>query len=85
MTRVRQIFEQRKSLPNFQASFCGAHNKMYIFDAFGDIYACWEKTGDKKIRIGYINEDSEVVLNEELNQTWRNRTVISNPVCRKCR
>ncbi|BAY29437.1 hypothetical protein NIES2107_12800 [Nostoc carneum NIES-2107] len=86
MDRARQIFEHKENpLPNFKASFCGAHNKMYIFDAFGDIYACWEKTGDKKIRIGYITEDSEVVLNEELNQTWRNRTVISNPVCCKCR
>ena len=86
MARVRQIFEQRKSpLPNLKASFCGAHNTMYILDAFGDIYACWEKTGDQKIRIGYITEESEVILNEELNQTWRNRTVISNPVCRKCR
>ncbi|MEA5566024.1 radical SAM/SPASM domain-containing protein [Anabaena sp. UHCC 0399] len=86
MDRARQIFEQKENpLPNFKASFCGAHNKMYIFDAFGDIYACWEKTGDQKIRIGYINEENEVVLNEELNQTWRNRTVISNPVCRKCR
>ena len=86
MARVRQIFEQRKNpLPNLKASFCGAHNKMYVLDAFGDIYACWEKTGDQKIRIGYITEDSKVILNEELNQTWRNRTVISNPVCRKCR
>ena len=86
MARVRQIFEQKGSpIPNFKASFCGAHNKMYVLDPFGDIYACWEKTGDKKIRIGYITEDSQVVLNEELNQTWRNRTVITNPVCRKCR
>ena len=86
MARVRQIFEQRKSpLPNLKASFCSAHNKMYVLDAFGDIYACWDKTGNKKIRIAYISEDSEVVLNKELNQTWRDRTVISNPVCRKCR
>jgi uncharacterized protein len=45
----------------------------------------WEKTGDQKIRIGNITENSEVILNEELNQTWRNRTVVTNPVCRKCR
>jgi uncharacterized protein len=86
MDRARQLFEhQADPLPNLKASFCGAHNKMYIFDAFGDIYACWEKTGDKKIRIGHITENSEVVLNEELNQTWRNRTVVTNPTCRKCR
>ena len=58
---------------------------MYVLDAFGDIYACWERTGDPKIRIGHIDENSEVIFNEELNQTWRNRTVITNPTCRKCR
>jgi len=83
---VREIFaENRDPINSFKASFCGAHNKMYVFDPFGDIYACWEKTGDPKIRIGHITEDSQVILNEELNQTWRNRTVVSNPVCRKCR
>ncbi len=86
MARVRQIFNFKVNpLPNFKASFCSAHNKMYVLDAFGDIYACWEKTGDKKIRIGHITEDSQVILNEKLNQTWRNRTVVTNPVCRKCR
>lgn len=85
MDRARQIFEQQDPLPNFKASFCGAHNKMYIFDAFGDIYACWERTGDRQIRIGYVTQDSEIALNNELHQTWRDRTVISNPVCRKCR
>ncbi|HAC62703.1 MAG TPA: radical SAM protein [Cyanothece sp. UBA12306] len=83
---VKQIFREKKDpLPNFKASFCQAHNKMYVFDPFGDIYACWEKTGDPKISIGYITEESEVILNQELNQTWRNRTVVSNPVCSKCR
>ncbi|AFY50885.1 radical SAM additional 4Fe4S-binding domain protein [Nostoc sp. PCC 7524] len=84
--KAKQLFTQhRDPLPSFKSSFCSAHNKMYIFDSFGDIYACWEKTGDEKIRIGHITEDSQVILNEELNQTWRNRTVVSNPVCRKCR
>lgn len=88
---IRQIFaaykdpsQKKKSLPPFQASFCQAHKKMYVFDPFGDIYACWEKTGDKKTRIGHLTENNEVVLNEELNQTWRNRTVVTNPTCRKC-
>ena len=86
MAGVREIFaENREPINSFKASFCSAHNKMYVFDPFGDIYACWEKTGDPKIRIGHITEDSQVILNEELNQTWRNRTIVSNPVCRKCR
>jgi uncharacterized protein len=89
---IREIFAQykdssqtQKSLPPFKASFCQAHRKMYVFDPFGDIYACWEKTGDKKIRIGQITANNEVVLNEELNQTWRNRSVVTNSTCRKCR
>lgn len=84
--RARQLFAQRQDpLSNFKASFCGAHNKMYIFDAFGDIYACWERTGDPNIRIGSVTEAGEVVFNDGLHQLWRNRTVASNPVCRKCR
>jgi uncharacterized protein len=83
---AREILEtESDAVSTFNASFCSAHTKMYIFDPFGDIYACWEKTGDQKIRIGNITENSEVILNEELNQTWRNRTVVNNPVCRKCR
>jgi uncharacterized protein len=86
MTNIRQIFEGRTNpLSNFSSSFCGAHNKMYVLDPFGDIYACWERTGDPKIRIGYINENCEVIFNEELKQTWRNRTVVTNPTCRQCR
>ena len=55
--RARQLFAQRQDpLSNFKASFCGAHTKMYIFDAFGDIYACWEHTGDPSIRIGTVTE-----------------------------
>jgi uncharacterized protein len=84
--RARQLFAQRGDpLSHFKASFCGAHNKMYIFDAFGYIYACWERTGDPNIRIGSVTETSDVVFNDGVNQLWRNRTVASNPVCRKCR
>lgn len=86
VSKSRQIFaNQNNPLPSFRASYCGAHNKMYVLDAFGDIYACWEKTGDPKVRIGHITEQSEVVFNEELTKTWRSRTMVSNPVCRKCR
>jgi uncharacterized protein len=84
--KARKIFDnQNNPFPSYRASYCGAHNKMYVLDAFGDIYACWEKTGDEKVRIGHITEQSEVVFNEELTKTWRSRTMVSNPVCRKCR
>ena len=84
--RVRGIFNHRMgAVTQLKASFCGAHNKMYIFDALGDVYACWEKTGDKSIRIAQIDEESQITWNEELNKVWRQRTVTSNPVCKKCR
>jgi uncharacterized protein len=41
----------------YKASYCAAHSGMYVFDAFGDIYACWERTGDATIRIGSIDGD----------------------------
>ncbi len=84
--RVRGIFDSRMgAVTNLKASFCGAHNKMYIFDALGDVYACWEKTGDKSIRIAAIDEESKMTWNDELNGIWRARTVTSNPVCKNCR
>lgn len=84
--RARQIFESRAhGLSQHRSSFCGAHSGMYIFDAFGDIYACWERTGDSRVRIGRVLDGGEVEMNEGLNRMWRSRTPASNPTCRKCR
>jgi uncharacterized protein len=82
--QARRIFSQR-GLPAFKPSFCSAHTGMYIFDPFGDVYACWEKTGDEKVRIGHVDESSEVRFNFDLRALWQGRTVASNPVCLKCR
>jgi uncharacterized protein len=82
--KARQIFNSKET-PQFRSTFCGAHNGMYLFDAFGDIYACWERTGDPKIRIGCISQDAEFVVNAQVNAMWRSRNVTSNPTCRKCR
>lgn len=86
MSRVRSIFDERSDpMPSFQADFCGAHNSMYILDSFGDIYACWEKLGDPSIRIGHVDASGDVFMNKAITDTWRSRSVASNPVCRKCR
>jgi uncharacterized protein len=83
--QIRRLFDQQSDpLPNFKAVACGAHGRMYLFDPFGDIYACWEKTGDSSIRIGHILEDGTPKFNA-VNTEWRSRTVASNPVCRRCR
>ncbi len=84
--QARQLFERRgHGRAQFKTSFCGAHTNMYIFDSFGDIYACWERTGDQRIRIGRVLEDSTVEMHQGLTRMWRSRTPASNPTCRKCR
>jgi uncharacterized protein len=83
---ARQIFHSGGNhLPALHESFCSAHSGMYIFDAFADIYVCWDKTGDASLRFGHIKEDGIVDIDEQQIQLWRGRTVASNPVCRKCR
>lgn len=84
--RLQGIFAQKNNpMPGFKATFCAAHTTMYIFDAFADIYACWEHTGDRDVRIGHISENGEPTFEEERLEMWRCRNVLSNPVCRRCR
>lgn len=84
--RLRRIFERRQDpAPGFRTTFCAAHSTMYIFDAFGDVYACWEHLGDPRIRVGHIAPEGEISLEQGQLQVWRSRNVTSNPVCRRCR
>jgi uncharacterized protein len=83
---ARQVIEGTVDpLATFRSAFCGAHGSMYVIDAFGDIYACWEQTGDPNIRIGAVAGDGQVLMSREILERWRNRAVISNEVCRRCR
>ncbi len=83
---ARRLFDtKQQGMPSLKGSFCGAHNKMYVYDAFGDLYACWERTGDPQVRIGHVSEAGELVLNVVMNKVWRERTAVSNPTCAKCR
>ncbi|ATB44026.1 Arylsulfatase regulator [Cystobacter fuscus] len=83
--KARQIFDQKAQSTGFSTAFCGAHTTMYVFDAFGDIYACWERTGDTRQRIGHVTPAGEVLMSRLHLHAWRGRNVVSNPVCRKCR
>jgi uncharacterized protein len=83
--KARRIFDaDREILPSLRPSFCGAHDRMYIFDPFGDIYTCWERTGDPKVSIGQVTPEGNVEFRFDQVQVWRSRTVASNPVCRRC-
>jgi uncharacterized protein len=82
--QIQALLDNHRA-PSQRPSFCGAHSGMYIFDAFGDVYACWERTGDKNIRIGSISPAGEFISDDRSNSLWRSRTVTTNPICRKCR
>jgi uncharacterized protein len=83
-TKVMSMFSHGGH-PGAQSTFCGAHNGMYVIDRFGDLYACWERTGNAKIRIGKINPDATIEMATGMAAMWRTRTVTSNPVCKQCR
>jgi uncharacterized protein len=86
MEQARDVFHDRADpFPTFKAAYCGAHVGEYVIDPFGDIYACWERTGDPSTRIGAVGEGGEVRMNGALTKKWRSRNVTSNPSCRKCR
>jgi uncharacterized protein len=86
LAKARRIFAGSGDImPDLRASFCGAHGSMYLFDPFGEIYTCWEKTGDSRISIGCITLDGGVDFHFDEVLLWRSRTVASNPICRRCR
>jgi uncharacterized protein len=83
--RIRAVLgEDRDPLLSFQPSFCGAHTRVWVFDALGDLYACWERAGDGVSRIGRLSEAGELMMNPPSLKVWRERTVASNPVCNRC-
>jgi uncharacterized protein len=81
----RILADSREVFPSLRPSFCGAHDRMYIFDPFGDIYTCWERTGDPRVSVGKVTPEGDVEFRFDQMQIWRSRTVASNPVCRRCR
>ena len=70
--------------PLFRATYCGAHSGMYVLDPLGDIYACWERTGDARQRIGWFDESGVQFVADRV-AAWRGRSVNTNETCAQCR
>jgi len=85
LTRMRAVLRGADPLRKLKSSYCGAHSQMYIFDAFADIYACWERTGDANVRIGWVDENGRPELLEDRVKHWRDRSVTTNETCGQCR
>lgn len=85
--RARQIFDRGNDgePAPLRESFCSAHTGMYIFDAFADIYACWERLGDPPTRIGRVDGAGALEMQPSQLALWRTRTVASNRTCLRCR
>lgn len=67
----------------FRASYCGAHNGMFIFDPYGELYTCWEVVGVDKFKVGsYANG---LKFNDEELNKWLGRTSSSIPQCSACK
>lgn len=82
---VRSILKgQRNGSPRLRASFCSAHDTMYVFDPFGRIFACWERTGSDEHAIARLTPEGEPMFDPQAEGLWRSRTVLSNPTCRAC-
>jgi uncharacterized protein len=80
---IRQLGGNDDPLFHYQPCYCGAHIQTWVFDPFGDIYACWERAGQKDERIGKVSKNGDLILFEQMEQRWRSRTIVSNPICGK--
>lgn len=76
----RRIFEIG-GRPEFSSASCSAMTGQFIFDPYGNLYACWDSAGCPVGKIGQYAP--ELDFDEGLLQ-WRNRTVADIPQCRSC-
>jgi len=85
LSGVRNVLDNDADpLHAFSSTYCGAHTRMYVFDPFGDIYPCWEKTGAAEFRAGIIDPEGRVLVNESFLEAWRGRSIASNDICASC-
>lgn len=69
--------------PFLSPVFCGSNVGMYLFDAHGDVYICWDSVGEPIGKVGsYWPELS--FAQTDLDQ-WHERTIMSIPECIACK
>lgn len=80
--RIMNILRGQR-LAEFQSTFCGAQNGMYILDPCGDIYTCWELVGQDEFLVGSykngINFDREAI------DKWQGKNISKVDACSKCK
>jgi uncharacterized protein len=81
---MRALLKGANPMSVANTAYCGAQTKMYVFDRVGDIYACWERTGNPAMRIGRIDEEGGILVNDRNHAAWRGRSITSNETCVRC-
>ncbi|HWI52305.1 MAG TPA: radical SAM protein [Symbiobacteriaceae bacterium] len=62
--------------------YCGGHCNQYIFDAHGNLYACWDDVGRPARRIGTYCP--ELTIDQAAAGEWFGRSVAAAPACSTC-
>lgn len=81
---MRALLRGDNALAVVNTAYCGAQTKMYVLDRVGDIYACWERTGEPGLRIGRIDGDGNVLITDRNRAAWRGRNITTNETCLRC-
>lgn len=82
--RLRAVFDAVNGIPLKRTTFCmKCSDSSFVYDAYENIYACYEEAGHPEKRVGYVDENGKVIFNEGYS-TALTRHVASIEQCRKC-
>src|SRR5262249_18302732 len=62
---------------------CSAETGQLMFDALGDVYACWEDVGTRELRIGTYGSDG-LAFEERIAEQWLTRYPGAIEQCSTC-
>jgi len=80
--QMKEVFKTRKGF-SLHSAYCGANNANYIFDPYGDLYACLETVGLSAEKIGTFFPT--VHLEDRQVREWRGRTISALRQCATCK
>lgn len=69
--------------PFTRVTTCAAETGALMFDAFGDVFSCWEEIGQKERRVGTYT-DGVLNLDEAITSAWLSRFPGAIDQCSEC-
>jgi uncharacterized protein len=80
--KFRQLLKDG-NYPYLSPVFCSSHHGMYLLDAHGDIYVCWDSVGRPIGKVGHYWP--KLAFDQEALNQWHERTIMSIPECIACK